>query len=52
MAAAAMVVAVINCAAVVDTAATILLSSWTVAEKTSLPPLPSTVAAVNDYPSR
>ena len=49
MVAVAMAVIVINCALVVDAAATILSLLWRVAAKTPLPLLPSTVAAVNDY---
>ena len=45
----AMVVVVINCAAAVDAAVTILLLLWTAVAKMPLPPLPSTVAAVEDY---
>ena len=46
--AAAMAVIVIDCAVVVDAAATILLSLLTAVAKTPLLSLPSTVAAVDD----
>ncbi len=44
----AMVVIVINCAAAVDAATAILLSLLTAVAKMPSPPLPSTIAAVND----
>jgi hypothetical protein len=46
---AAMAVVVIDIAAMIDAAAIILSSLLTVAAKTPLPPLPLTLAAVDDY---
>ena len=49
MVAVAMAVVVIGCAAAVDAAATILMSSLMAAAKISLLPLPSTITAVDGY---
>ncbi len=48
MVAAVMAFAAVNCAAAVDATATILSLALTAAAKMQLPPLPSTVASINN----
>ncbi len=48
IAVAAMAVIVVNCAVAVDTTATIPSSALTAVAKMPSPPLPSTVASIND----